>query len=253
MPLLAGCGLFIVENVLKKLNKRDNMLSISRMPMNWRVDDIIQHLKKHNESYNPEVAEMIRQRKSKVTTKEFYELLNFKNYEDIDIYEDEGVSIVHDLNTPLPKEYHQQFDYVSEVGTIEHIFDLKTVMHNISLALKPGGVVCHISPLDAYNHGFYNFSFNFFYDFYRANGFDEMESYLLRFDKNWHKNQNILVSPFPYTNEEFHINEQIYASQHNKLGVGFIAVKKAHMEDVVVPMQGSYDSTRKLKGLRDWG
>ncbi len=247
MALIAGCGLFIVEHVLPRVPSRERMLSIARMSMNWDIDDVVKNLDAHGIDYKKKHAKRIRAASSRYTSRDFYKLVGFKHYDDIDLHETEGCTIVHDLNTPIPDEMRNRYDFVVEVGTIEHIFDMKTVMHNISSAVAEGGIVCHLAPLDAFNHGFYNFSLNFFYDFYQANGFTEMESYLIRSSSQWATNQNVLVERMPYTHEEFQVNQGVYTSDFNKMGIGFVAKKAQHLEDVVVPIQASYDPARSLE------
>lgn len=247
MALIAGCGLFIVEHVLPRIESRERMLSIARMSMTWDIDDVVKNLKKHGIDYKKKQEGRIRAMGSRYTSRDFYKLLGFKQYDDIDLHETESCTIVHDMNTPIPDEMRNRFGFVVEVGTIEHIFDTKTVMHNISSAVEEGGIVCHMAPLDAFNHGFYNYSINFFYDFYAANGFTEMESYLIRSSSNWMQNQNVLVEPLPYTHEEFYVNKNVYSTDFDKMGIAFIAKKAVHMSDVVVPIQASYDPGRALE------
>lgn len=247
MALLAGCGLFIIERVLPRIADRKRMLSIARMSMNWSVDDVVANLERTKQRYDEKQVKKLRAMGGRYTSRELYTLLGFEEYDDIDLHATEGCTIVHDMNQPIADELRNKYDFVVEVGTIEHIFDMKTVMHNISGAVKEGGIVCHIAPLDALNHGFYNFSMNFFYDFYSANGFTEMESYLLRSSSNWASNQNVHVQPMPYTHEEIYVSPSVYSSDLNKMGIGFIAKKARHLTDVVVPTQASYDSSKDLE------
>lgn len=252
MALVAGCGLFIIEKALNRVANKDSVLSLSRMSMNWQIDELVNVAKQHGIICNPEVVAKVKQNPW-YTSKEFYEMLGFLHYDDIDVHPDEGVTIVHDMNQPIDEQYHQSYDFVSEVGTIEHIFDLKNVMGNIAKTLKVGGTICHLAPLDALNHGFYNFSLNFFYDFYRVNGFDEMESYLIRSAKQWDTNQNILAEHLPYTPLEFTINPDVYTSEYCNLGLGFIAKKVNHIDETQVPMQAAYDADRKIEtNLKSW-
>lgn len=246
MALIAGCGLFIIERVLPRVASRERMLSIARMSMNWDVDDVVRHLEKNGVDYQKKHEKRIRSGGPSYSSRDFYKLLGFKHYDDVDLHASEGCTIVHDLNQPIPEPMRNRYGFVVEVGTIEHIFDTKTVMHNISGAVSEGGIVCHLAPLDAFNHGFYNFSLNFFYDFYAANGFTEMESFIIRSSSKWATNQNVLVEPMPYTHEEFYVNKSVYTSEYDKMGIGFVAKKAVHVPEVVVPLQASYDPNRSL-------
>lgn len=63
-----------------------------------------------------------------------------------------------------------QYDVVIDPGTIEHCFNVGQAFFNAAHAVKPGGIIYHISPMDMMNHGFFNFNPTLFQDFYGQNG-----------------------------------------------------------------------------------
>ena len=252
MAMLAGTALFIMDHVLPALSNRESVLSIARMSMAWNVDDVVKNLDERLIPYSDEVADAMRARGNKYTTKEFFELLRFREYHDIDFSENEGCTIVHNLNNRLSTKHFNKYDLVIENGTLEHIFDIKTAIENIAGCVAEGGVVCHVSPLDAINHGFYNFSINLYNDFYGANGFGDFKIFGLRYGTDWRVDQNVIVNPLPYTHEELFFDPEIYKSPYNKLGIAFLARKEKHTEEFVVPTQAAYDPalglTSRLSG-----
>lgn len=253
MGMLAGTGLFLVHHVLNKLPARGKALGIARMKMNWHIDDVIKHLTLNDLKFNQKIADKVRQQNSRYTSKDFFELLGFEDCQDIDFDAAEGCSIIHDLNQPLPVEHENCFDFVMENGTIEHIFDIKIAVGNIAKAVKVGGLVCHVSPLDAFNHGFYNLSINFFNDFYRANGYGDMEFYLMRYAANWWADQNVLIERLPYTHEEFYIHPDMYKTPYNKFYIGFCAKKHEHLRTLNCPTQAAYNRSLGLSSkLNTW-
>lgn len=241
MAMLAGYGVFLMETVLPRVQTRRSVLSVARMAMTWDAGALRGELERLKIDYDAAVLEKIRAQGHHFSTQEFFQLLGFESYDDIDIDASEGVSIVHDLNIPSPASLHNRYDLVSENGTIEHLFDIKTAMGNIAHMVKVGGHVCHGSPLDAFNHGFYNLSINFFNDFYRANGFTDLEFFLIRYATNWHENQNVMVERVEWTHEEFYINPEIYQQPLNKFYVSCTARKEKHVEPTVTPIQAAYD------------
>src|SRR5262245_14465810 len=50
--------------------------------------------------------------------------LGFDEVRSLDISNWEGVDLVHDLNRPVPAEWHGRYDTVLEVGTLQHVFHL---------------------------------------------------------------------------------------------------------------------------------
>jgi SAM-dependent methyltransferase len=253
MAMLAGTALFLIDRVLPHTVSDAKILSIGRMSMAWDIDNLVVALEQRGRTYSPEVADSLRARRSVYTTRDFFALLGFENYSDIDFDSSEGCTLVHDLNEPLPREHHAAYDLVVENGTLEHIFDIKTAIGSIAACVRKGGIVCHVSPLDAFNHGFYNFSVNFFHDFYAANGFGDLEFFGVRYCQRWQKNQNIIVEPLPYTHEEFYFDPEIYRSEFNKLALAFVATKKTHIAEARVPTQAAYDRDRDLSSrLNSW-
>lgn len=105
---------------------------------------------------------------------ELFEYLGATNVESMDISSYEGCTIVHDLNNPVPEYLHDQFDTIVDGGTIEHIFDVKTMFENIKTMLKVNGTFISITTANNFvNHGFYQFSPELFFTvFSREAGYD---------------------------------------------------------------------------------
>lgn len=253
--MIAGTAAFFISEILPSLtHSKNKMLGISRMSMNWSLEEIIKLLNMKKFSYDKTYADIIRNKHGYYSSFEFFKLLGFKEYDDLDFDIDEGCNIVHNLNMPLPEKYHQQYDFVFENGTIEHIFDIKNAVSCTAHAVKVGGYVLHCSPLDSFNHGFYNFSINFFHDFYRANGFTDMQFYLIRTSSEWYKgNFNIRFEKFAYTHEEFYIDKNVYSSDLNKLSIAFFSKKIQHFETVQIPIQAAYNKDLNISSrLNAW-
>lgn len=105
----------------------------------------------------------------------------FASVESIDIEASEGATYLFDLNHhDLPAVMAGNFDLVFNGGTIEHVFHLPNALANISRMLRDGGVVMHVLPCHNWvDHGYYQFSPCLMFDYYRAAGFECLESMLL--------------------------------------------------------------------------
>lgn len=99
-----------------------------------------------------------------------------------DIAEERGCEIVLDLNYPFPANACEQYEWVLDVGTLEHCFNLPQAAINMAAMAKVGGRVCHENPFNWGNHGFYGLNPTWYHDFYEANGFDLEECLLLAKD-----------------------------------------------------------------------
>lgn len=113
----------------------------------------------------------------------FFEMLGFSKCSTLDALELDGpVTVLHDLNKPIPKSLHASHDLVIDGGTIEHVFDVAMALRNTVNLVRPGGLVMHASPVLLYDHGFYGINPTALEDWYRANDFDILASVCLLYD-----------------------------------------------------------------------
>jgi len=173
-----------------------------------------------------------------VHAKVLFGMLGISEYFDIDKFESDSPSILHDLNFPVPKEHHNKFSFIVDGGTIEHIFDVRQVMENILLMLKEGGCVVHISSFNM-DHGFYAFSPCFFFDFYKANGFTDFSCYILQTDiKNIIKNYRSQNPVFEYY---YGMPLEKLIDYDKQILTFFSARKTEFKRSMVIPTQGIFD------------
>jgi hypothetical protein len=90
----------------------------------------------------------------------------------IDVQPSRGVERQVDLNEPLPESMTAQYDFVIDTGTLEHCFNVGQAFKNVAQAVAVKGVIVQASPLNRYNHGFWNFSPTAYHDYYHDNGFE---------------------------------------------------------------------------------
>jgi hypothetical protein len=96
-----------------------------------------------------------------------------------DIVKERGCEIVLDLNEPYPENSQAQYDYVIDVGTLEHCFNIAQAAKNMAGLVKVGGAILHENPFNWGNHGFYGLNPTWYHDFYTDNGFELLEVKLL--------------------------------------------------------------------------
>lgn len=118
---------------------------------------------------------------SEISSYDLFYLMGFKKVMALDLSRYEGADIVFDLqNEILPSELIEQFDFIYDGGTLEHVFDVSKAMDNISKMLKITGVVIHDVPAANWiDHGFYSFSPSLFIDYYKKYSFKMLKIYLL--------------------------------------------------------------------------
>ena len=175
-----------------------------------------------------------------VHAKVFFEMLGISEYYDVDKYDTDDTIYKFDLNFPVPARLHEKFSLIIDGGTAEHIFDIRQVMENILVMLKPGGCVVHISSYNM-DHGFYAISPCFYFDFYKVNGFADFSCYILQIDhKNLLGNYAQLSSFFEYSyGMSF---EKLIDSDKNIL-VFFAAKRRQPKTSLKIPTQSIFDQS----------
>jgi hypothetical protein len=233
MAFQLGTVDFIVKELLPRVKNRGHVVSLARQRITCPVRELLDYLQRQGFTTDlPEIAGL-----STLTSRELFLSFGFKHYDDIDFTPSEQCTIVHDMNRPLPVGLHDAHDLVFEMGTMEHIFDVKSTFSNIIKMLKTGGTVFHLSPLTFINHGFYNFSFNLFFDVYRTNGFGNIQLYLLYFPLKWWKNPNVTYQKIDFTPDP--VSLEVPKGYFGM--VGCIADKLTDLGRFKTPIQAFYD------------
>lgn len=112
--------------------------------------------------------------------RDVYRGIGFARSTSIDLFEAEGPDRIVDLGGPMPADFSGAFDAFLDAGTLEHVFDVRASLSGLAACLKPGGVAIHISPFAGFeNHGFFQFGPKLFARFYAANGFRDMQAWLI--------------------------------------------------------------------------
>ena len=90
-----------------------------------------------------------------------------------DVAEIRGGEILCDLNHNHPhwRDGAGTYDFVIDVGTIEHCFNIGQAALNMAGLLKAGGIIYHTNPYNSGNHGFYGINPTWYADFYSQPGF----------------------------------------------------------------------------------
>jgi hypothetical protein len=119
-----------------------------------------------------------------VAARTFFQMLNLNEVLSTDVPGCEHQpDMILDMNNPFPEELKNRFNLVIDPGTLEHVFDQKTALTNITRALRLGGVVVHFTPIYSYNGGYYSINPNVLRDYYSVNGFNEIKAYVIMWDR----------------------------------------------------------------------
>lgn len=119
-----------------------------------------------------------------LTQEEFFNSLGWDAIHSLDVSGFEGATHLFDLNASpetLPASLRGSYDAVYDGGTLEHVFNIFNGLSNALSLLKADGRFVHIGPMNNYvDHGFFQFSPTFFFDFASANGWRVVKSALVK-------------------------------------------------------------------------
>ncbi len=185
-------------------------------------------------SFNPLLAQ-----RGFINDQTFFRALGFDDIQSLDYSDFEGADIIWDLNMLLSDSYADKFDCIIDGGTTEHIFDIPTALKNMHKLLKKEGYIIHASPSHNHvDHGFYMFSPTLLYEYYQANNYRIVTSYIFEYDDRlettaWHI----------YKYQPGILDKLSFGGFGKKmLGIYFVVQKLAESTSDVIPQQGSYKS-----------
>lgn len=111
----------------------------------------------------------------------FFKRFRGVQLDNLDVVAGFGGTIIHDLNAPVPESLHEQFDFILDGGTFDHLVQLGTAFTNVIRMLKPGGRVLHFNAASGYIGAAYvSFGPDLFYDYYVMNRFQDCRVHILR-------------------------------------------------------------------------
>jgi len=228
----------------KKYNFYGPVLTLGNQDIYARKEDIENWAKNYNVklgipkeiiySTSGDIPKINKEASQYIHAKTLFEFLGIseKDYYDIDKFDFDKPKIIHDLQYPIDSKFHNFFNFIIDSGTLEHIFDVRSVMENIVRITKVGGYVLQFIPAqNMLNHGFYQFCPTFFYDFYVSNGFEIVESYIIESkgnaDRFWRYNQ-----------ERDYVG--LFLNPKSRMCNCFLVRKKINLDKIVLPDQYYY-------------
>lgn len=122
-----------------------------------------------------------------ISDKFFFLSMGFDECSSIDLnISRDNADFQFDLNKRgLSSAVKHQFDLVIDCGTMEHVFDVRQVMENITGATKTDGAIIHVMPgNNTFDHGFFQFSPTLFSDYYSCNRYDILDLSVFELSRN---------------------------------------------------------------------
>ncbi len=146
----------------------------------------------------------------------------------------EGATVIHDLNRPIPRRLEQRYTCVADFGTLEHVFNFPVALKSSIDMIAVGGYFISVTPANNFmGHGFYQFSPELFFRFLPANGFDQVEIYMVPY--RWMPHLFRVADPAG-------VSDRVELVNAEPMHLGVIARKVRHIPETVMPIQSDYEN-----------
>ena len=189
VPTLAR--LLIREHIYKPIQGK--VLTLGRQTISMTYDEVMELFQQEDYIPPQDVLDEItitRDKKTRVgagtdfiTDELFFALLGVKELITMDVSSYEKADIVHDLNKPIPDELYEQFDFIIDGGTFDHMFDVRTAFENVAKMMKCGGRILQWNAASNFTGAAYmSFGPDMFYDYYVLNQFIDCKVYVAETD-----------------------------------------------------------------------
>ncbi len=173
------------------------------------------------------------------TARELYKIFGYADYQAIDATGEHGAH-VFDLNTDIKTRYAftTQFDLVTNLGTIEHCFNVAQAFENMHNICREGGIMVHAFPSSGNaNHGFYNMQPRLFALMAQANNYDILD-YFFTVD---YKPQLRMFS------------NKAYRAYDDRDLMCYVAFRKKNSNKFVYPFDSMFDDKNQLQEYKGKG
>src|SRR5579871_4754067 len=112
------------------------------------------------------------------TPEDFFRQFGFAEVHTLDVSPYQGASHIFDLNSPEPPpDLVGRYRFVLSGGTLEHVFNIVNAVRTAVALLEPGGIFEFAVPCNNWvDHGFYQISPTFAFDYFTENGLEFLKS-----------------------------------------------------------------------------
>jgi SAM-dependent methyltransferase len=108
-------------------------------------------------------------------------MMGFSTLGTLDAFGNDQPDIEWDLCQPIPKEMHNRYDLLFDIGVLEHTSDIFQALENVGNLVKPGGwIILYLPMVSPINSSMYHPNPPFYFDILSGNGFGDFDGWI-----NW--------------------------------------------------------------------
>lgn len=118
-----------------------------------------------------------------LSDKIFFQLFGVTELASMDVTNYECADIIHNLNFPIPQSLYNQFDFIIDGGTFDHLFDIKIAFENVVKMLNNNGRILQWNAASNFTGAAYlSLGPDLFHDYYVLNKFADCKVYVVEVD-----------------------------------------------------------------------
>jgi hypothetical protein len=168
--------------------------------------------------------------------KDLFKMMGYKSLVTLDAFENDGPDLLWDLCRPIPREWHNKYDLLFDIGVMEHTSDIFQSLENVANLVKVGGwIMLYLPMVSPINTCMYHPNPPFYYDILAANGFHNMDGWI-NWMPDWDQQNDIRTIWL-----NFKYNDDVYIWQPRFYTVMlFVAQKRQHVGEFRPVLQNFY-------------
>lgn len=177
--------------------------------------------------------------------KDLYGMMGYKSLTTLDAFDNDKPDLQWDLSRPIPKEWHNRFDLLFDIGVLEHTADIFQSLENCGNLVKPGGWIAMYLPMvSPINSCLYHPNPPFYFDILSGNGFHNFDAWI-NWMPDWDQQNDIRTI---WLNYKYNDDVYIWRPRYYTI-MFFIAQKAEHRGEFQPVLQNFYKEWHGGKAL----
>ena len=234
----------IRENSIKPITGSFASIGVQTVHL---TDEDLERLHPSSAGSDPEIPQgdqITRHSNGRISDRDLLTNLFKIDYSAIDRSSYEGANVILDLNLPIPESYHNKFDFIYSGGSLDNVFDPKTLLENCALLLKPGGRFLSYDVSQGVVGAYLRITPEWLYSWFAVNDWSDCQVYALHQERQGQSRFSYETSLYTWTPRfQRDSNYNYFESSRSHSGIQYVvslAEKGGRSTSDKIPVQMQY-------------